>query len=172
MTVKGLRVNSLNMSDDVPGMVLLTTQSFTGVASQSISNVFSSTYDNYRILISVDDFVSDTTCQMRLRTASDNTGSNYKYNTAGQASDNQHASVTTTFFGLSFYNSTLLANIALDIFNPNRAMNTGLNALYTINNGLTTASGVEDTNTQYTGFTIFTGAGNFDGRVSVYGYNK
>jgi len=155
-----------------PGLTLINTTSFSAVASQSISNVFSSTYTNYRILINVDDFASDNYAVMRLRTASDDTGSNYSYNVAGQAADNQNVvSAAQTQWVLSSYNTTGYASISLDLFNPNKAQNTVFNSLYTINNGLTTASGVATTNTQYTGFTIFSFV-NFDGNVSVYGYNK
>jgi hypothetical protein len=34
-----------------PGLTLINTTSFTGVSSQSINDVFSATYDNYRIII-------------------------------------------------------------------------------------------------------------------------
>ena len=49
------------------GMVLLNTTSFSGVASQSLTSVFSSTYNAYRIVLTISSFASGATALARSR---------------------------------------------------------------------------------------------------------
>jgi len=61
------------------GLVHLNTTSFSGVATQSINNVFSAQYDNYKILIDVSKSTTSF-LQLRWRAAgTDNTTTNYRY---------------------------------------------------------------------------------------------
>jgi hypothetical protein len=64
-----------------PGMVLLTTQSFTGVGSFSLpANTFTSTYENYKVLVTFKTSANDTDIFLRLRASgSDDATSNYFY---------------------------------------------------------------------------------------------
>jgi hypothetical protein len=61
-----------------PGLVKINTTSFTGVSSQSINSVFSATYTNYQILLTLSAVSNDTNVSLRLRTGgADASGSNY-----------------------------------------------------------------------------------------------
>ena len=48
------------------GLTLINTTSFSGVASQSVNDVFSSTYDNYRIVFNIDTGSTIVTTQSNL----------------------------------------------------------------------------------------------------------
>jgi hypothetical protein len=133
--------------------------SFTSASAVSLNNVFSSTYDNYRVSSSDD---STTNAYVRQRTNSNNT-------TISGFRD------TTTMYLLGYWNTTLVNTISMDVYNPFLATSTGLYAT-----ALTSSDGAQsqlnlathNQNTSYTGFTIFPDAGTITGTISVYGYNK
>jgi len=105
MTVKGLKTQTLQTADNVSGLVLLNTTSFSAVASQSINDVFNATYDTYQIVTDLSASSNNgETVLMRLRVAgADNTSNNYRY---GQyfigaydsiAAGNNNNTATTSF---------------------------------------------------------------------------
>jgi hypothetical protein len=163
------------------GMVLLNTTSFSGVTTQSVNTVFSSTYDNYRILIQLTAAAGGTQdLVMRMRAAgSDTSGSNYR--------TQRTRSTTTTVSGISnvsgtddwFIGNTVTGDpestiIAIDLMSPNIAKNTKFLAqagLYATNGFVDNIWGILFDSTQYDGFTIIA-LGNVTGTLSVYGYNK
>ena len=160
------------------GMVLLNTTSFSAVSSISVSDVFSATYDNYKILFQSETSVTNAT-NIRFRTSgSDNTTSNY---------NNQRISADHT--SLSGFEQTAqnIANISsnnggatafcfiMDIFRPKLA--TPTQARIEVINGLDNR--VEIYNAYFTASTAFdsmsfilNSAGTFTGTYSVYGYAK
>ena len=163
------------------GMVLLNTTSFSGVASQSINDVFSSSYDNYRILLDVTGSTSPMSLSMRLRVAgADNTTSNYYY----QYIQGNSTSVTgaraaaSTSWILDGGLNTDRFSYVLDLANPNLALTKSMIELgaqkYNAAASITTffASYGFGAATSFTGFTVFPSTGNITGTVSVYGYNK
>ena len=158
------------------GMVLLNTTSFSAVASQSINDVFSSTYDNYLIVC---DITSSTDQEVffRLRASgSDLTSNVYRYGSLqlgiGIAS------------ALSAVNNTLNTNILMlnngsgfsagfvaDLIAPNKAQAKFFNSQSTGRLGYWNAYQIQQA-TAYTGFTLYcTAATTITGRVSVYGYS-
>jgi hypothetical protein len=61
------------------GMTLINTTSFSAVASQSFNNVFSSTYDSYKVVTTIT-FSNQTNLNLRYRTSgSDNSTSKFLY---------------------------------------------------------------------------------------------
>ena len=161
------------------GLVLLNTTSFSAVSSQSINDVFSSTYDNYRI---VADFVGSTGTNnnMRLRVSgADNTTSNYmrQYIYASSTTIAAARSNSQTTWLLGDHGTSRTINI-VDLVSPNLAQVTGgihFSAMYynsaTENAWLQNGLGFNAT-TQFTGFSIYPSSGTITGTVSVYGYNK
>jgi hypothetical protein len=164
-----------------PGLVLLNTTSFSGVASQSINSVFSSTYDNYRILCFLTPSSAVTTTQLRLRlSGTDSTASSYsrqQLRAYGTTVATTSATETGWQFGASFNNEddADAKVIAVDMFRPALAVNTKYLFQHfqgTADQELNYVGGVHTVATAYDGFTIFALAGNITGTVSVYGYNK
>lgn len=166
--------------DAKSGLVLINTTSFTGVASQSINNVFTSSFTNYCL---VTQFTPSTygASGLRLRASgTDATGNNYtRQQFRAYGTTSAVATVTDTWWliGASFNDDNIIENkiIITEIFSPNETKNTkyfcrhfqGADRIE-----LNYIGGVHSVASAYDGFTIFHTAGNLTGTVSVYGYNK
>ena len=163
-----------------PGLTLINTTSFSGVSSQSISDVFSSTYANYKIVLSNLKQNPYQTISMRLRVSgSDNSTSNY-YHRAIRATattfDTISANAQSSWDIRATSPNVGMGMAIYDITNPNLTANTIMYGNITYTDDDVTAMRVfnggfyfNDT-TSFTGFTLI-GSGNITGRVSVYGYN-
>jgi hypothetical protein len=169
------------------GMVLLNTTSFSAVSSQSVNDVFSATYTNYKII--VNQIMSTAgTINLRLRVSgTDASGNNYKYAAIGYNSNNSalnnysgSGADVSSFETISQSATTATDGITvLNILNPfetkptflsgklSRFDSTGIGILGDFN-----YTGRHSLSTSYTGFTILTSTGTTTGSVSVYGYNK
>jgi hypothetical protein len=157
------------------GMVLLNTTSFSGVASQSINDVFSATYDFYKIIVKAA-HSTDGELRMRLRVSgADNSTSNYHYQNLEASSTTVGAARYTsqTSWQLSYEEDTNYHEIM--IYNPftsektvgdvkvARGNTTPVFMNFTLGFGATTS---------FTGFSIFPSGGNVTGILSVFGVNK
>jgi hypothetical protein len=156
------------------GMVLLNTTSFSAVSTQSLNNVFTSTYTNYRIVLNTD-HSSAGLIRIRFRASgADNTTSNYYFTSqqiAGASwSDLGNANADTT--AVIGYNDTNESDFSIDIFTPQAAFRTAYVSTGHSGRQGVVAAGVFDTAAQFDGFTLIPGAGTMTGTVSVYGYNK
>ena len=165
------------------GLVLLNTTSFSAVASQSFSDVFSATYNSYKIVVSTIYGTTATDLRVRLRVSgSDNSSSIYNFQRleysnitlSGGRSTNQ-----TSWAGGEFTNSsTVISSGELFLSNPFNAVHTtGQSSWVSLANGVDLQridrfDWVHKSNDSFTGFTIFGGAGNITGTLSVYGFNK
>ena len=162
------------------GMVLLNTTSFSGVASQSINDVFSTTYTNYTILVPA--VAAGNALQLRMRVAgADESGSIYSYTNAFITSDSGTQSADRAELGsLISFGEFGNGSVSIEIFKPFLTEYTSMNWVNTI--GRTSGAGRNRTkqgtaivgnSTSYTGFTLLTDAGTaLTGSVSIYGYNK
>ena len=162
------------------GLTLLNTTSFSGVASQSFNDVFSTTYNSYMLVFSNLTCVTGTTnnLMMRLRVSgTDNSSNNYENGryfvgafqaTAAASTDSELESR----FLLGQMTNLIQQGGIVYVHNPFLTANTAQNSLWAsslldINAGVTTVT------TSYTGFTVFPAAGgNFSGTVSIYGFAK
>ena len=156
------------------GMVLISTTTFSAVASQSINTVFSTTYNYYKIIFDLTNSVDDVSLSFRLRaSATDNSNANYNggrnvVNTAGSGGFSSSLNAT----------SFLLAQVGTNKSFTQMELSAVSEPRWTVMSyqGFTNgyqggAGGLEATYTA-DGFTIFPGSGNITGTVSVYGYNK
>jgi hypothetical protein len=163
------------------GMVLLNTTTFSAVASQSVSDVFSATYDVYRLVFQGTS-AGDGSFTFRLRVSgSDASGTDYWYAGSYLTSDSGtqaalKAENATSLSLQEWANKGLLATV--DIAAPFLARVTTMNYHVSYNEGTVggqqrtvMGSGAHEQLTSYTGFTIASSA-NITGSVSVYGYNK
>jgi hypothetical protein len=164
------------------GLTLINTTSFSAVASQSISDVFSATYDNYRIILDVTSNVN-TALSMRMRVAgSDNSTSNYNVQYASVDNTTLSAGriATGTSWNMNGGQGTARCFYGLTLLNPFATQFTGVymeNSLRYDANLLAVgfqALGFAAT-TSFTGFTLFPVGGaspTITGTVSVYGLAK
>ena len=165
------------------GMVLLNTTSFSAVSSQSVNDVFSATYDNYKFVLNLDSTSStshDTVFRLRvggadLSSASYN-GSVIILNSASSVTGSY--STTRTSWGIADGAIGQGVTYFMEIGNPFRTTgkHTALWNSWGVATGNDSAkwySGQVAAGTSYTGFSIVNvGTGTITGSVSVYGYNK
>ena len=159
-------------------LVLIKTQTIgTTVSSVTVSDVFSSTYDNYKIMMTGG--VASTNGAARLSLGATTTGYYGFYvvgaytatTVTGENNNNTTAGFEDCAFGST---NSLLMN--LDLFAPNLAKRTS--ATWSNSNSGTTSSwlvggGFLDDATQYTAFTITPSSGTYTGgTIRVYGYTN
>jgi hypothetical protein len=167
-----------NMSSSLaPGLVLVKTQTVgSAVSSVTVSDAFSSTYDNYRIIYTGGTSSVDNDLKMTLGASTSGYYAGFAYVA--------YASGTVT--GIANNNATSWANIGsqrtvrnsldVDLFGPNQAIETGMTARYF---GITAGAvggamgGYHNLGTSYTAFTITCSSGNITGgTIRVYGYRN
>jgi hypothetical protein len=159
-------------------LILISTTSFSSVASQSINDVFSSTYTNYKIIINCNTSIN-TQMDWRFRVSgSDDSNANYNGNrieTSGASSLTATGSYSATAGGIA-YIATTQGAVLLEVFNPQASRPTfwhGLGAQFaTSSYNRVNFAGAYNGTTSFTGFTLLPASGNITGEVSVYGYSK
>lgn len=162
----------------VPGLVLINTTTMAAVASQSVNDVFSATYNNYLIHLNVTGSTTLTSVDMRLRVGGvDNSSGNY--------ARSQLLQDTTTVTGSRVTSQTSWQNVTgivstertftqLTVTQPFASFHSGMigDVIESINSGVyqkRSAWGTTVT-TSYTGFTLIPSAGTMTGTIRVYGF--
>jgi len=161
------------------GMVLLNTTSFSGVASQNITSVFSATYNRYYIAV---DVIGSTTSQELAFRFLDNTTpyttGNHKIQQlyASSTSVNAFRSTTATSWPIGSVISTDRQFSQLILINPFETLKpSGVSQYLEViagNINLISYGLSADTTTSFSGFQIIPASGNVTGSVSTYGYNE
>jgi hypothetical protein len=165
------------------GLTLINTTSFSGVSSVSLANdSFTSTYDNYKLILKITSTsVGNIYISGRLRASgSDNTNSNYTSQfyvisqTSASVGNDQAGSASGSWarFGYSA-NTSDPSYTQYDIFNPKLSARTSYSGTITGNapeNWL--ASGLFNTTTSFDSLSFFPSSGTITGSYSLYGYNK
>jgi len=160
------------------GMSLINTTTLSAVSSQSFNNVFSATYNNYYIQMSLDGSTTNQDVNFRLRVSgADNSSANYSRSNLFQQSTTvtgQSLTGQTSWISVCEVISTMRQYGDLIVFNPFLTQYTGaISNSLAVTNGATyqerTTYGSTIT-TSYTGFTLLVGTGTMSGTVSVYGY--
>ena len=161
------------------GLVFVKSDSITSGSSKEITAVFSSTYDNYRIVIS--NFESNVAFGLNFTLGSSATGANYFWSGVIVSYSNGAVSGEYGNNGSNFNTGIVGAGAkgggVIEIQSPNRALVTTLQAQAT--DGRTTGAGgrnntgMLNNTTQYTSFTLSVGGNTFVScDVTVYGYRK
>jgi hypothetical protein len=159
------------------GLIHINTTSFSAVASQSFNNVFSSTYDYYRV-IATGSTSGDFNLHLRFRFSGvDNTtASSYRAQRIKGSGASVTASLATEnymFVGswrLNGFNSNVF-----DILNPFLSEETVLHYSNNRDNNPTEVSvftGIHEQSVSYDGFTLLPSSGTLTGKLSVFGYAK
>ena len=151
------------------------TISFSGVSSVSLNDVFSTTYDNYRILCTQSGSEGGNYIRLRVSGSDNSTANSYVYQNHGASGSSPFAARTTdNRMEVGGTTSVLLNSAAVEIFNPFKASATNFSSLNSDTNGnarVIMYAGTHNQTVSYTGFTwIFPSA--TTGTFSVYGYNK
>lgn len=164
--------------DNTLGLSLINDTTFTAQSTVSINDVFSSKFDNYKVVITTDLTTGTQSFLLRYRVAgADNTNATYTYQILDASSTSITGSrvVGATSHGIGTISAGSPNASEITIYNPNRAERTlyqsnglgsGSNAYIRKDSGTFTAT------TQFTGFTIFPASSTITGRVQVYGMRK
>jgi hypothetical protein len=157
--------------------------SFTSASAISLNDVFSATYDNYKIILDANASNTSSGFSFRLRVSgSDDTNSVYGrqlFFGDGTSVIAARSSVTTSC-ALADFNSTDREMYHIELINPNKVAPTGYDFTFTrrynnsSNQGKYFVTGGHTNSTSFTGFTFFVGGAGitFAGTISIYGYKK
>lgn len=150
---------------------------FSGTSSISLNSIFSSKFENYKIIWKSNG-TTDSGTSMRFRTTgTDNTTAVYNFHLAYWGATGvgniitSNASTIGGIFGHAYQNADI------QIFRPNLAEHTGLTwygvARSTVNNTEQhTSSAIFKNTTVFDGITFYPGSGTQSGTLQVYGYRK
>jgi hypothetical protein len=168
------------------GLVYITQGELTSSTAALIFNdVFSSTYDNYRIVI--DRFRptdANRALIMRYRVGGTDANANYTYSSTGLYQDgtttnNSSGAALVTFADTGTFNSLNsvgLGSVTMDIIAPfktERTFNTYQAVLYNAQYGNRNGFNTHTVETSFTGFSLFAFTGNTTNlRCKVYGYRQ
>jgi hypothetical protein len=161
------------------GLVYITSTSLSG-SSTTVSDCFSSTYDNY--LIVINNLVigaDDKQLLMQMKTGTTDISSNY----GRQRFYVQNTSVGglgssgNTSFGVGYSRISTQNVLRIEVLQPNLALKTFTMAQENYQDGLIpyieTNYGVLNTSTQYTGFVLTPNTTTFtSGTLRIYGYRQ
>ena len=157
-------------------LTLITTQSFTTSAALNINDIFSTTYDHYRLIFTMSNSAS-TAITARLRVSgSDNSNSSYNTQRLTVSGSNVTAALATsaTSFEVTDYTASETFIVDAMIYNPFASENT--NAIFQstveVPPSYWVRSGLFNATTSFTGLSILPISGTITGTVSVWGYSK
>ena len=156
------------------GLTLITAQTIgTAVSSVPVNNVFSSTYDDYRITITGGTgSANDELLGMILgatTTGYYNAYSGNSYNTTGTFVANSNATSWTRVGGV--FTDGLFG--VCDLFSPNLAKRTNITGFHAFDTAGRSYAGYLNNTTAYTGFTLTPASGTLTGgTIRVYGYKN
>ena len=156
------------------GLTLISSTTFSSVATVTVSSAFSATYKNYKVLI------NNWTCASGTPTASIKLGStttNYVFSVGISSPtaflDFANGSGTGTNIQLVYLHSTNATQMSMEVLAPNLAQKTFVFSESTNyqNTGFMAAQGSQTDATSFTAFTLLNdGPVNMSGTIEVYGY--
>jgi hypothetical protein len=156
------------------GLVFIKTVTVgSGVSTVSVSDVFSSTYDNYRVVIGGVDSSAATNLRIQFgSTPNEHYGSlYYDFYGAGATGTDRQANAANILIGVT--NTSDDTSSSFDVCSPNLAKRTTLSGTY---DGFAYAGwfgGGVNTTTQYTSFNVLVTTGSLTGgTIKVYGYRN
>jgi hypothetical protein len=165
-----------NQINNSGGLVKITNQTFSSVSTVSVNNCFSSSYQNYSIMINAS-CSNELGLRLRMRSGgTDANGSDYKWQylsvSGGSVGASRFTSETSAVLcDFSSSGSISLCNTLM--FSPFESKHT---AMRSISADPRSSVVIQDNanyhsqNISYDGFTIFISSGNMTGTVRVYGY--
>ena len=160
-----------------PGLVLVKTQTVgTAVSSVTVSDAFSSTYDNYRIIYTGGNSSVDNDLKMTLGASTSGYYAGFAYVAYASGTVTGVSNNNATSWAYIGSQRTVRNSLDVDLFGPFLAIETGMTARYF---GITAGAvggamgGYHNLGTSYTSFTITCTSGNITGgTIRVYGYRN
>jgi len=152
---------------------------FTGVTSVSLNSVFTSTYDNYRLILTNLTADASRIVNYRLRASGTDSSANsyaYQYGYFSSSSTGGSRTGPTTAGAIGYANTSAGCFYALEVAQPQVAQYTTANSLGVYAYGSSNLDSVWYTSVfqatnQFDGITIYS-AGTISGTLRVYGYKN
>jgi len=171
--------SSVTVGSGTGSATALGTVTFTGASSVTLNGIFSSTYDNYKIIFAELEGSTGTTLRGRLGASGTPTTAGYYYGAwlvnhtagTGTGSGSNQGSI---FLNEVAAGSTNGVGQEIDFFSPYKALDTTFNyqGFCTQQLRMHVGSGEIDNATLMTDFQIFPDSGTITGTASIYGYTK
>lgn len=173
-----LNGNEVANSTYPPGLVLVKTQTIgSGVSSVTVTDAFSSTFDNYRIIYT--EGTTSTQCELQLRLGATTTGyySSLVYTTwASPWTPQGTGSANGSTFTVAGAGDPDGNRLTIDVCDPYLSKRTSIAGSFVgmdTDRGTGHMTGFLANTTPYTAFTIITSTGTMTGgTIRVYGYNN
>jgi hypothetical protein len=162
------------------GMVLLNTTSFSAVASQSINDVFSATYENYRIILDLTAVSASQDITLRLRTAGSDATTNYtnpiRVFDSGGGSGNFISTTSWKVMETRSGSNNHFYSVDMNLHSPFLSIPTTytMTSISRASDGSSKSAyggGMHEDATSYSSLSILANTGNITGKVYIYGYN-
>jgi hypothetical protein len=168
------------------GLTLISRTTVTAEATKTISSAFTTTYNDYRIILTLNGSTDSNKLRMQLTTGGTPVTSGYAAGcfigdyTSGTPPVINYGYAEAGNFVLGYIpnGSSQNANIQMDVFGPQATQKTAINGLATsVWSGAANAGGMVigflDSTTSYDGIKVFNSAGsNMTGTIAIYGYAK
>jgi len=163
------------------GLTFINKTTFTGVSSVSVPNdTFTTTYDNYKVILTVNSTSANAALSIRMRTSgTDNTSADYIGAMTGLSfqnvvNNNVSASATAWNLGTPQNGGTPRLQFEMGFIRPKLVEISNLNIHGTAGdaNGLVVGSMWFNTATAFDAFTFLVASGTMAGTIRVYGYQN
>ena len=168
------------------GLTFISKTTITSTAATTISNIFTSTYNDYRVIVTIGGVTDSNKLRLQLTTSGTPVTSGYSAGcfigdyTSGAPPLINYGYAESANFVLGYVpnSSTQNANIAFDMYGPQATQKTAINGQTTsVWSGAANAGGAVlgflDSTTSYDGIKIYSSANTaLTGTVVVYGYAK
>lgn len=161
------------------GLTLLNTTTFTTSSGVAIDSLFSSTYDNYRIMLYLTAVsASETDIMIYGRAGGTDTSTSYNTQTIYQNSTSiAGTNSTNPRIGVAAGSYPTYFMAAVDLFKPNLASRTvwSSDTFFVNSSGVPyqqRIGGYQDSTTQFTGIKFIAATGTISGTARIYGYEN
>ena len=162
-----------------PGLVHIETRTVTASSAESFNDVFSTTYDNYKIIMRLQNASGTVRQSLRLRVSgTDASGSDYRWRqlevSAGGVLNSADATANKYEYGFTTDVANEINSFDITIFGPFLTKQTNFigNSYYRNGNAQYNIYGAHTLLNSYTGFTLLPASSNISGDVSIFGYAK
>jgi hypothetical protein len=154
------------------GLTLISTTNISAQSDIQVSNVFTSAYNNYRIVIVGQGSVQQDLFA-RVMVSGGTLGSGYNYQSLKAGSSTVSAATTSgqSRWEVGAHNTSTSAFVC-EVYNPAIAAPTAFHATGGRFDQLWSFTGQQTSHSVCDGFQIFTGAGLFTGIMRIYGYRN
>ena len=159
------------------GLVYVTSTSVTSGSSISVNNCFTSTYDNYRVVVSNLKSGASNSLFLRLRASGTDSATGYQYGHAyilfaSAAWVVAAATNANAWVAPGNTNTSPPSGGAIELYQPAIATQTGMGGLYHTFDAAVYTNGSHTATTAYDGFSLVSNGTFSSGTVTVYGYRK